>query len=403
MGDIAVIGAGVVGVSTAYMLARRGYRVTLIDAASVPGAGASAGNAAQLSWAYGDAMASPALIRHLPAIALGRDPAFRIAWQADPDFLIWGLRFLANATPDRWWANTSAILDLAAVSRQELATLLHETGIVFDYRLAGKLHLYSDAASFAAARATVDRKKALGVDQRMLSREDAEGIEPALRVYQSEIAGAVYTPGDALGDAASYCRALTDHLVREYGMTTLLGHRICGLHTHKGRLRALRFLDRDDLEIEKAVLAAGPGAPFLSREVPEARAIRPVRGYSLTIPLSASSPRVSLTDVKRKLAFAAIGDRFRVAGLADITAVGAGFDRERFGALRMAASSVLPEFQVTSRDDAIWSGERPTTPSSQPIICASRRTHGLYLNLGHGMLGWTLALGSARRMVDLIG
>ena len=121
MAEIAVIGAGVVGVSTAYMLARRGYRVTLIDAADAPGTVASAGNAAQLSWAYGDAMASPALMRHLPTIALGRDPAFRIRWQADPDFLLWGLRFLANATPGRWWANTSAILDLAAVSRQELA------------------------------------------------------------------------------------------------------------------------------------------------------------------------------------------------------------------------------------------------------------------------------------------
>ncbi|HWU63787.1 MAG TPA: FAD-dependent oxidoreductase [Ensifer sp.] len=403
MTDVAVIGAGVVGVSTAYVLARRGYRVTLIDAADAPGTGASAGNAAQLSWAYGDAMASPALIRNLPRIMLGRDPAFRIAWQADPDFLIWGLRFLANATPRRWWANTSAILDLAAVSRQELATLLRETGIAFDYRLAGKLHLYNDAASFVAARATVDRKNALGLDQRMLSREDAEDIEPALRHYQSEIAGAVYTPGDALGDAAAYCRALTNYLVREYAVTTLLAHRVCGFRTVKGRLRAIRFLDRDEFAVDLAVLAAGPGAPVLAREVPEARAIRPVRGYSLTIPLAEGLPRVSLTDVKRKLAFAAIGDRFRVAGLADITAVGAGFDRKRFGALRTAASSVLPEFQVASSDDVIWSGERPTTPSSQPIICASRRTRGLYMNIGHGMLGWTLALGSARKMAELIG
>jgi len=403
MKDIAVIGAGVVGVSTAYMLARSGYRVTLIDAAGAPGSGASAGNAAQLSWAYGDAMASPALIRHLPGIMLGRDPAFRIGWQADPDFLLWGLRFLANATPSLWWANTRAILDLAAVSRRELATLLRESGISFDYRLAGKLHLYSDAASFSAARATVDRKNALGLDQRMLSREDSEDIEPALRLYQSEIAGAVYTPGDALGDAAAYCRALTDHLVREYGMTTLFGHRVCGFASANGRLRAVRFLDREDIAVDRAVLAVGPGASLLARDMPEARAIRPVRGYSLTIPLSAGSPRVSLTDVKRKLAFAAIGNRFRVAGLADVTAVGAGFDSERFGTLRTAASSVLPEFKQTSRDDAIWSGERPTTPSSQPIICASRRMGGLYLNIGHGMLGWTLALGSARRMADLIG
>jgi D-amino-acid dehydrogenase len=402
MADIAVVGAGVVGVSTAYMLARAGYRVTLIDAAGEPGTCTSAGNAAQLSWAYGDAMASPALIRHLPAIVLGRDPAFRISWQADPDFMIWGLRFLANAPAARWWTNTRAILDLAAASQQELAALLVDTNISFDYRLAGKLHLYGDAASFRAVHATVERKNALGLDQRMLNREAAEEVEPALRLYQGEIAGAVYTPGDALGDAAAYCRALTAHLVREYGMITHLGRRVCGFSTVNGRLCAIRFLDREDIAVDRAVLAVGPGAPLLSRDVPEARAIRPVRGYSLTIPLTSGAPRVSLTDVKRKLAFAAIGNRFRVAGLADIVPAGAGFDTSRFSVLRTAASSVLQEFQVAGPDDIHWSGERPTTPSSQPIICPSRRIRGLYLNIGHGMLGWTLALGSARRVADLI-
>lgn len=186
-------------------------------------------------------------------------------------------------------------------------------------------------------------------------------------------------------------------------MKTLYGRRVCGFTSANGRLYAIRFLDRQDVAVDRAVLAVGPGASLLARDVPEARAIRPVRGYSLTIPLSAGSPRVSLTDVKRKLAFAAIGDRFRVAGLADVTAVGAGFESERFGALRKAASSVLPEFETAGPSETIWSGERPTTPSSRPIICASRRTRGLYLNIGHGMLGWTLALGSARRMADLIG
>jgi D-amino-acid dehydrogenase len=402
MVNVAVVGAGVVGVSTAYMLARAGHRVTLIDAAGEPGTCASAGNAAQLSWAYGDAMASPALIRHLPAIALSRDPAFRIKWQADPDFLMWGLRFLANAPAARWWTNTRAILDLAAVSRQELAALLLETEISFDYRPAGKLHLYGDATSFRAARATVNKKNALGLDQRMLSRQTAEEIEPALRRFQSEITGAVYTPGDAIGDAAAYCRALMAYLVREHGVKTLMGHRVSGFRTANDRLRAIRFLDREDIAVDCAVLAAGPGAPLLSRDVPEARAIRPVRGYSLTIPLTSGAPRVSLTDVKRKLAFAAIGDRFRVAGLADIVPAGAGFDAGRFSTLRTAASSVLQEFQVAGPHDISWSGERPTTPSSQPIICPSRRIRGLYLNIGHGMLGWTLALGSARRVADLI-
>lgn len=141
----------------------------------------------------------------------------------------------------------------------------------------------------------------------------------------------------------------------------------------------------------------------MAAELPEARTIRPVRGYSLTVARTDTVPCVSPTDVKRKLAFAAIGDRFRVAGLADVERPGVGFDARRFDALKLAALAVLPELFAPSNELMRWSGERPMTPSSKPVIVASRRIRGLYLNAGHGMLGWTLALGSARRVVEMIG
>jgi D-amino-acid dehydrogenase len=402
MARIAVIGAGVIGVSSAYLLARAGHDVTLIDAASEPGTGASAGNAAQLSWAYGDAMASPALLRHLPAIAMGRDPAFRVRWQLDPDFLLWGLKFLTNTPFRRWWSNTRYILALADQSRCELAALLAEADIAFDYRVAGKLHLYPDAQSFAAAKPSVARKTGLGFEQRLLTRTGAEEIEPALVSYQGEIAGAVFTPGDALGDAASFCRQLTAHMVEHHGVSTLIGRRVAGFAQKGGALAALRFDDRDDLCVDAAVVAAGPMVRTFASDLPEIRAIRPVRGYSLTVARTEAAPRVSLTDVKRKLAFAVIGDRFRVAGLADIDRPGAGFDAGRFDALKATASAVLPDFFAQPGDLMRWSGERPMTPSSRPVIAPSRRIRGLYINAGHGMLGWTLALGSARRVVEMI-
>jgi D-amino-acid dehydrogenase len=402
MARIAVIGAGVVGVSSAYLLAKAGHDVTLIDAAAEPGRGASAGNAAQLSWAYGDAMASPSLLRHLPAIVLGRDPSFTIRWQLDPDFLCWGVRFLANTPFSRWWSNTQDILMLADQSRRELAVLLTETDLAFDYRLAGKLHLYADQRSFAFARSTVARKSALGFEQRMLSRVEAEQIEPALGGYQGDIAGAVYTPGDALGDAAGFCRQLTRHIVERHQVLLLFGRKVVGF-VHKGdRLTALKFDDRDELAIDAAVVAAGPQIRLLAAEVPEALSIRPVRGYSLTVPRTDAAPAVSLTDVKRKLAFASIGDRFRVAGLADVERPGAGFDAGRFETLRSAATGVLPDIFNGSCDLMRWSGERPMTPSSRPIIAPSKRLRGVYINAGHGMLGWTLAMGSARRLVQMI-
>lgn len=399
---IAVIGAGVVGVSSAYLLARAGHRVTLIDAEAEPGRGASAANAGQLSWAYGDAMASPALLRHLPAILAQRDPAFRVRLRLDPDFLLWGLRFLANAPLRRWWKNTSAILRLADESRREMATLLAETDLAFDYRVAGKLHLYPDLPSFAAARPTVERKRRMGLDQRMLSRAEAEAVEPTLKTYQGEIAGAVYTPDDALGDAAAFCRQLTDFAARRHGVSTAFGRRVAGFEQHAGRLSAVRFVDCEPLPVDAAVVTAGPLIRTLAAALPEARAVQPVAGYSLTVPWQQGTPRVSLTDVKRKLAFAAIGDRFRVAGLADIVAPGSGFAPDRFAILQEMARTVLPGCFDRAEWALSWSGERPMTPSSHPLIAPSRKIRGVYVNAGHGMLGWTLALGSARRLVDML-
>lgn len=399
---IAVIGAGVVGVASAYLLAREKHEVILIDAAPQPGRGASAGNAAQLSWAYGDAMASPALLKHLPAILAGRDPAFRIRWRLDPDFLIWGLRFMANMPARRWWSNTSAILRLADESRREMESLLADTQIDFDYRVAGKLHLHPSAASLAAARATVERKRQLGFDQRLLSRQEAEDVEPALKTYQGEVAGAVYTPDDALGDAAAFCRQLTDFMKARLPVSTRFEHKVAGFEQCKGRLCAVRFVDCDPLAVDAAVVTAGPLIRSLAADLPEAAGIQPVRGYSLTVPWKEGAPRVSLTDVRRKLAFAKIGGRLRVAGLADIEHPGAGFDAGRFGVLREAASAVLPDCFDRSAEEIRWSGERPMTPSSRPIIAPSRKLRGLYVNAGHGMLGWTLALGSARRIASLL-
>lgn len=403
MARIGVIGAGVVGVSAAYLLAKAGHAVTLIDAAAEPGRGASAGNAAQLSWAYGDAMASPALLRHLPAIALGRDPAFRIRWQLDADFLLWGVKFLCNATPSRWWNNTQSILALAEQSRQELASLLEETDLTFDYRLAGKLHLYPDQQGLAKAGALVVRKTALGLEQCLLNRAEAEQVEPALGHYQAEIAGAVYTPGDALGDAAAFCRQLTEHMALNHRLTLAFGRKVAGFVSKGDKLVALRFDDHDALGVDAAIVCAGLASRPLAHELPELRQIRPVRGYSLTVARSPVAPIVSLTDVKRKLAFASIGDRFRVAGMADIERPGSGFDPARFEALRSGAAEVLPHFFEGGDDLMRWSGERPMTPFSRPIIRPSSRVRGIYINAGHGMLGWTLALGSARRIADMVG
>jgi D-amino-acid dehydrogenase len=399
---IAVVGAGVVGVASAYLLARAGHRVTLIDAEAQPGRGASAGNAAQLSWAYGDAMASPGLLKQLPGILANRDPAFRVRLRFDRDFLLWSLRFLANTPSWRWWNNTTEILKLADESRREMVLLLAEADISIDYRVAGKLHLYPDVASLSSAKSVVERKRLLGLEQRVVSRSEAEKLEPALKVYQGQIAGAVYSPGDALGDAAAFCLQLTQFVVDKYAVSTCFGRRVAGFEQRGGRFSGVRFADCDALSADAAIVTAGAMIRALSAQVSEARTIYPVVGYSLTVPWREGAPRVSLTDVKRKLAFATIGERFRVAGLADIKKPGSGFDTERFAVLRETANAVLPGCFEQAEWELCWSGERPMTPSSRPIVAPSRKIAGVYVNAGHGMLGWTLALGSARRLLNML-
>ncbi|HQZ11241.1 MAG TPA: FAD-dependent oxidoreductase [Devosia sp.] len=399
--EVAVVGAGVVGVATAYVLARAGHRVTLIDARNAPGEGVSMGNAAQLSWAYGDAMSSPSMLRHLPAISLGRDPAFKVQWQLDLDFLIWGLRFVLNGSEAKWWANTAAALALADKSRREFDALRAEVDLPFSYSAAGKLHLYPTREGFEAARSTVDRKVALGIVQHMIDREAATRIEPGLAGYSGDIAGVIHTPGDVVGDANAFCRALTDYIVRQYGVTTLFGRTVSGITQRAGKVAAVRFLDRPELAVD-TIVAATASSRSLLNVLPEARSVRPVRGYSLTVQRPDRAPRVSVTDVKRKLAFASIGDRFRVAGLADIAAPGSGFDDRRFDALLAATESVFPGLFTSTPEVMRWSGERPMTPSSLPIIGPSKRIDGLFVNIGHGGLGWTLSLGSGRQIADLL-
>ena len=169
-------------------------------------------------------------------------------------------------------------------------------------------------------------------------------------------------------------------------VSALFGRRVSSFVQTGGVLTGLRFEDRDELRVDAAIVAAGPQIGSLISDLPEARDIRPVRGYSLTIPRTGLAPSISLTDVQRKLAFAAIGDRFRVAGLADIERPGAGFDARRFDTLKLAASAVLPDLFERSDELMRWSGERPMTPTSKPIIAASRRIKGLYINAGHGMV-----------------
>jgi D-amino-acid dehydrogenase len=396
--DVAVIGAGMVGLATAHALARRGRRVLLLDRAPGPALETSFANGAQLSYAYTDAMAGPALWKQLPGMLAGRDRAFRTRLSADPDFWRWGLTFLRNASHSRLQENTLATLTLALESRAAMAELLARHPIDFDHRIAGKLHVYYNAASLPAARAMIERKRPFGVQQRLVDADQAIAIEPALAGARG-IAGVVHSPEEEVGDPWRFATGLLAVLRTRYGVDARFGIDLQQLR-RDGAMWRLQARNGDDIRVPHVAVCAGIASKSLLRPLGLRVPLMAVKGYSFTAPCGAHAPSASITDTARKLVFCRLGDRIRVAGLADLNHWDAAPDRARVNDLIAMAHESLPQAADYDRIDSDWAGLRPMTPWSSPII--RRAGDGLVLNIGHGMLGWTLAMGSGERAAALV-
>ncbi|MEG2942518.1 MAG: FAD-dependent oxidoreductase [Thermomonas sp.] len=396
--DVAVIGAGVVGLAMAYALARRGRRVLLLDRAPGPALETSFANGAQLSYAYTDAMAGPALWKQLPGMLAGRDRAFRTHLSADPDFWRWGLTFLRNATLPRLQENTLTTLKLALESRAAMAELLARHPIEFDQRIAGKLHVYYNATSLPSAQAMIERKRPFGVQQRLVDADEAIAIEPALSGAR-DIAGVVHSPEEEVGDPWRFATGLLDVLRTQYDIDARFGIDLQQLR-RDGAMWRLQTRNGDDVRVPQVVVCAGIASKSLLRPLGVRVPLMAVKGYSFTAPCGANAPSASITDTARKLVFCRLGDRIRVAGLADLNHWDTAPDRARVNDLIAMARESLPEAADYDRIESDWAGLRPMTPWSSPII--RHAGEGLVLNIGHGMLGWTLAMGSGERAADLV-
>jgi D-amino-acid dehydrogenase len=394
--DVLVLGAGVVGVSTAEALMRRGLSVTLVDRADGPGQGASFANGGQLSYSYTDALSSPSLLRRLPGILAATDPAFRVAVRFDPDYLRWCLAFFRNGSAGRFEANSLAGIAIALRSRALIEELLARHPIEFAHEVPGKLLLHEDAGGFRAAAAYAEAKRRAGIEVHALAPEEVVGVEPALAGVQARLAGGIFAPGDAVGDPHLFCTALIDRLRRE-GLVTRFGETVKNIEVSEKA--AVRLVGGERLIARHLMIAAGPQAASLLRPTGWRLPIVPVRGHSLTLAPGTSAPRVSITNVARKLVFCRLGSRMRIAGLADVGFTSAAVDPQRLRALSEAARTSLPEAADYDGPSQSWAGLRPVTPDSLPIV---ERRGGVTLNVGHGGLGWTYALATAERAAALV-
>lgn len=399
MKKIVVLGAGVVGMTSAYFLARKGHAVTVIDAGDAPAQeGASFGNGAQLSYSYTDALASPSLVRNLPKYLLGRDPAFRFRPTLSVGFLSWASAFLANASKARFEYNTIEVLKLAMESRRGFAEF--DGRLEFDHRKSGKLNLYSTMDAMRDAEALSRLKNAYGAQQVMLKPQEALEREPALAAYGHAFVGALWSPFDEAGDSHRFCLALQQLLEADYGVKFSLGTRITALTKRKGKLVAVQTR-QGEFACSLAVIALGVRSADIAKTVGIRLPVWPMQGYSMTVPATAAAPRVSITDTSRKVVFCRIGDRLRIAGLADIGPRAGRFRQGRFETFLEIGKGIFPEAGDYGANLHAWTGYRPMSPNSQPIVGESK-VEGVFLNCGHGSLGWTLSMGAAARLADMV-
>lgn len=392
---VCVMGAGIAGLAAAWQLQSEGHGVTIVDRAGA-GAGASGANGAQLSYAYVQPLADPALWAQLPKLLFGRSSPLTLRPRWDIDQWRWGLAFLAACRTSVSQRSTVQLLALAAESRRAFERLLTEQAIDCDFSASGKLVLYSDERSFAHARRQLALQQSLGVKQRDVSAAECVEIEPALAGYGRSIAGAIYTPGECAADCYKVCQELL-RLLQAGGARTIFHREVTGFTGSHGHIAAVQT-PAGAIEADAFVLALGSASARLARTQGVYLPVYPLKGYSVTLPAGAAAPRVSVTDAARKVVFARLGNRLRVAGMAELVGDDLSIPAERTAALISAAEAVFGDCGDMAQCEA-WAGLRPATPTGLPVIGPHPRgPANLLFNTGHGALGFTLAFGSALRI-----
>jgi len=398
---VCVIGAGVVGLTTAYFLQAERHTVTVVDRATTVAEGASGANGAQLGYSL-ISSAGTSTLRSL----LMRDPTLRFHPRLDAQQWKWTLARLRAGRAPGMTATMMALARLAELSREFLEPLIEGEGIDCHFTRGGRLLLYADADWFAKARLDAEYQATRGLHLRALTAEQCFHHEPALEAIVKRIAGGIFASNDAVADCGAFCAQLAQ-LLAHRGVEFTLGRAIDRFDVVNGEVRALIASDASapngsaSVRADAYVLAAGAQSSALGATAGIKLPICAVKGYSITVkPHDAPLPRIPITDTRRQLAFVPLGDRVRVSGFAEIGADPDSIPPARVAALLAAARETLG-YHTVDGDLRQRTGLRPATPSGRPIIGRTTLAN-LVLNTGHGALGWTLAAGSARLVCDAI-
>lgn len=396
---VIVLGAGVVGVTSAYQLAKAGHEVTVIDRQEGPALETSFANAGEVSFGYCSPWAAPGIpLKAMKWLFMQHAPLI-LRPKMDAAMLSWMMQMLMNCTSERYAINKSRMLRIADYARISLAEVRDETGIAYDERMQGTLQLFRTQQQLDASAKDVKALAADGVPYEVLDPEGCIRVEPALKHVRQKIVGGLLTPKDETGDCFKFTNALALKAAA-MGVKFLYGTNIKALDVEGGAIKGV-VTDRETLRGDAVVVALGSYSPMLVREFGIKLPVYPVKGYSLTIPIvdASRAPESTVMDETYKIAITRLGDRIRVGGMAEISGYTNDLGQKRRATLEHSVTDLFPGGDVSKAD--FWSGLRPMTPDGTPVI-GPTKVKGLFLNTGHGTLGWTMSCGSAKVISSIV-
>ena len=392
---VCIIGAGVIGMSTAFMLRQKGVRVTVLEAGPQVAGGTSYANGGQLSYSYVAPLADPGVFKDLPRWLLNKDSPLRFRPALDPQQWRWLTRFLQLCRSDVVRESTAQMLTLSYLSRDVLHDWQARFNLEFAHQTNGKLIVFRSSGPFEHAREQAQLQARLGSDQQVLDAQAVLALEPSLQALGSSLKGAIYTPSEEAGDTRLFCEALHARLQGDADYELRLNHPVQGFVREGRDIRAV-VTPQGELEADQFVVAGGMGSVQLLRQLGGQPLIYPLKGYSLSLPLDGVTqavPAISVTDYERRIVYARLGQVLRMAAMVDIGFGGLDIPPARMEGFKQQVRELFPGLPLEQAQT--WAGLRPATPSGKPVVGASRLAGRLWVNAGHGALGFTLACGSA--------